>query len=88
MMFSLSPLYANTNTIVDEKEEKPCMTMTTAAEYWMCEVVLFNFGLGGSVAGTGMDVNYPVAFVVCWELEGNGPGGKPTGELVVIPIMI
>lgn len=55
--------------------------------YWNCQLITYTGGGGVYVAGTGVEViaDYKID-LVCWETEGNVPGGAPTGNTMIINI--
>lgn len=49
--------------------------------WWTCQIVIIPRGGGVTVMGTGGSANGAETYLICYETEGDNPGGKPTGEV-------
>lgn len=81
-------------SVIDVSEESILFASTTEMQqlesytiqdenniWWTCQIIVIPRGAGVTVMGTGGSANGAESYLVCYETEGDGPGGKPTGEV-------
>lgn len=61
--------------------------LITFNHYWNCQLVARDVSGAVTVLGTGVSAGGTVEIdLVCWETEGDQPGGEPTGKTQIIKI--